>query len=68
MNSVINCSNWMKEIKGDYFIHKRLIYRLDTWLSTMLEKGQVTIKEAEKTIDQAQENISMAAEERGECG
>jgi hypothetical protein len=45
----------MKEIKGDYFIHKRLIYRLDTWLSTMLEKGQVTIKEAEKTIDQAQE-------------
>lgn len=36
--------------------------------STFLMDGQVTIKEAENTIDQAQENLNMAAEGRGEYG
>jgi type I restriction enzyme S subunit len=41
---------------------------LRDWLLPMLMNGQVTIKEAEKSIDQAQGNISMAAEGRGEYG
>jgi type I restriction enzyme S subunit len=41
---------------------------LRDWLLPMLMNGQVTIKEAEKSIDQAQGNISMAAEGRGNMG
>jgi hypothetical protein len=41
---------------------------LQDWLLPMLMNGQGTIKEAEKSIEQAQENISMAAEGRGEYG
>lgn len=41
---------------------------LRDWLLPMLMNGQVTIKEAENAIEQTQENLSMAAEGRGEYG
>lgn len=47
---------------------KQHLTKLQDCLLPMLMNGQVTIKEDTKTIDQAHENISMAAEERGEYG